>query len=171
MLPLLQAGGLNLYLRHAITDRSQQDTGRRGVRAAQRNLSAAGEVQARALGEAFRRLGIGVAEVLTSEVYRALETAELAFGPAPRIHPNLIADDYTAGDAGADVRAVSALLAQPVPGVGNRVLVGHIVPLGGVLGRGLGQQEFAEGTMGMFRPGGGTWEFLGFVTAEALIRA
>lgn len=166
-LALLRAGGLNLYLRHAITDRSQADTGRRGDRAGQRNLSAAGEAQARALGAAFSRLAIPVAEVLSSEVFRARETAELAFGQA-RIHPSLIADDYTPGDAGADARAVSALLATPPPGPGNRVLVGHIVPLGMILGRGLGQQEFPEGGMGVFRPG---WRFLGFVAAEQLISA
>ena len=166
---MLRAGGLNLYLRHAITDRTQSDTGQRGVRAAQRNLSAAGEAQARALGEAFRRLGIPVAEVLTSEVFRALETARLAFGGA-RIHPNLIADDYTAGDPAADARAVSALLATPVAN-GNRVLVGHIVPLGMILGRGLAQQEFPEGSMGVFQPGEGRWSFRGFVTAEQLIAA
>jgi len=166
-LALLRAGGLNLYLRHAITDRSQADTGRRGERAAQRNLAAAGEVQARALGEAFRRLAIPVSEVLTSEIFRARETAELAFGTA-QIHASLIADDYTAGDPAADARAVSTLLATPPPGTGNRVLVGHIVPLGLVLGRGLAQAEFPEGGLGVFRPG---WSFLGFVAAEQLIGA
>lgn len=163
---LLRAGGLNLYLRHAITDRSQTDQGLRGVRAAQRNLSSAGEAQARALGEAFRRLAIPVAEVLTSEVYRARETAELAFGRA-NIHPNLIADDYTTGNAATDAATISALLGTP-PGAGNRVLVGHIVPLGLILGRGLAQQEFPEGGMAVFRPG---WSFLGFVAAEQLIGA
>lgn len=171
-LALLRAGGLNLYIRHAITDRAQVDTGRRGDRAGQRNLSAAGEAQARALGEAFRRLAIPVAEVLASEVFRALETAQLAFGAARvRIHPHLIADDYTSGSATEDARIVSRdLLAAPVTG-GNRVLVGHIVPLGMMLGRGLAQQEFPEGSMGVFRPGGGRWEHLGFVTAEQLTGA
>ncbi len=169
-LALLRAGGLNLYMRHAITDRSQIDTGRRGDRAGQRNLSAAGEAQARALGEAFRRLGLPVAEVLTSEVFRALETAGLAFGPGAVIHPNLIADDYTSGDAGADARAVSALLGRPVAG-GNRVLVGHIVPMGMILGRGLSQAEFPEGAMGLFRPQASAWAFLGFVSAGQIIDA
>jgi hypothetical protein len=93
-LALLRAGGLNLYLRHAITDRAQMDTGRRGDRAGQRNLSAAGRAQAAALGAAFRRLAVPVAEVLSSEVFRARDTAELAFGTF-RIERDLIADDYT----------------------------------------------------------------------------
>lgn len=168
-LALLRAGGLNLYIRHAITDRGQRDTGRRGDRAGQRNLSEAGRQQARALGQAFRALNIPVAEVLTSEVFRAADTAELAFGQA-RVERDLIADDYTPGDAMADARAVSRRLAEPVAG-GNRVMVGHIVPLGMILGRGLAQAEFPEGAMGVFRPRGADWEFLGFVTAEQLIAA
>lgn len=164
--PLLRAAGLNLYLRHAITDRSQVDTGRRGDRAGQRNLSEAGRAQARALGEAFRRHAIPVAEVLTSEVFRALDTAELAFGGG-RVERDLIADDYTPGNAAEDAAAVSRRLAEPV--AGNRVMVGHIVPLGMILGRGLAQGEFPEGAMGVFRPGGGRWAFLGFVRAEQLI--
>jgi len=166
---LLRAGGLNLYLRHATTDRSQADTGRRGDRAGQRNLSEAGRAQATALGEAFRRLAIPVSEVVTSEVFRSLDTAELAFGRV-RVERDLIADDYTPGDAGEDARAVSRRLAvPPTPGT-NRVLVGHIVPLGLVLGRGLAQAEFPEGAMGVFRPAGGARsEHLGFVRAEQLI--
>ncbi|MBB3897472.1 histidine phosphatase family protein [Roseococcus suduntuyensis] len=168
-LSLLRAGGLNLYIRHAITDRTQMDTGRRGDRAGQRNLSEAGRQQARALGQAFRALDIPVAEVLTSEVFRAADTADLAFGQA-RVERDLIADDYTPGSASEDARAVSRRLAQPATG-GNRVMVGHIVPLGMILGRGLAQAEFPEGSMGLFRPRGADWQFLGFVTAEQLIAA
>lgn len=168
-LALLRPGGLNLYLRHAITDRSQVDTGRLGDRAGQRNLSAAGIAQARALGDAFRRHAIPVAEVLSSAVFRARDTAELAFGAdRVRIERDLVADDYTPGDAMADARAVSARLAQPVAG-GNRVMVGHIVPLGMILGRSLAQAEFPEGSFGVFRPLGARWDFAGFVRAETLV--
>ncbi|WP_207539175.1 histidine phosphatase family protein [Sabulicella rubraurantiaca] len=164
---LLRGGGLNLYLRHAITDRSQSDTGRRGDRSGQRNLSAEGRAQAAALGAAFRRHRIPVTEVLSSEVFRARDTAELAFGAA-RVIPALIADDYTPGDARADAAEVSRLLSQTVPG-GNRVLVGHIVPMGMILGRSLSQAEFPEGAMGLFRPSGTDWRFLGFLAAQQLI--
>ncbi|UPY38699.1 histidine phosphatase family protein [Sediminicoccus sp. KRV36] len=169
LLPLLRAGGLNLYFRHAITDRSQVDTGLRGDRAGQRNLSEAGRQQATRLGQAIRALNIPVAEVLTSEVFRAQDTAELAFGRAQtRVERDLIADDYTPGSPSDDARAVSRRLAQPVVG-GNRVMIGHIVPLGMILGRGLAQQEFPEGAAGVFRPGGADWAFLGFFRAEQLI--
>ncbi|WP_426957806.1 histidine phosphatase family protein [Muricoccus radiodurans] len=168
-LPLLRAGGLNLYLRHAITDRSQADTGRRGERTAQRNLSPAGEAQARALGAAFRALGIPIAETMTSEVFRAQDTARLAFGDVA-IHPALIADEYSTRDPRLDAAEVSALLAQPPTG-GHRALVGHIVPLGLVLGRPLAQAEFPEGSLALFRPESRSWRFLGVVAAESLIDA
>lgn len=166
---LLREGGLNLYLRHGITDRSQIDTGRRGDRAGQRNLGEAGRVQATRLGEAFRALGIPVVEVLTSEVFRARDTAELAFGWA-RVEPDLIADEYTPGEAAEDARRVSRRLAEPVAG-GNRVMVGHIVPLGLILGRSLSQAEFPEGAAAIFRPRGADWEWLGVIRADQLIRA
>lgn len=169
LLPLLRAGGFNLYFRHGITDRSQVDTGRRGDRAGQRNLSEAGREQATRLGQAIRALEIPVQEVLTSEVFRAQDTAELAFGRGRvRVERDLIADDYTPGSASDDARAVARRLAQPIAG-GNRVMVGHIVPLGMILGRGLAQQEFPEGAAGVFRPRGADWEFVGFFRAEQLI--
>jgi phosphohistidine phosphatase SixA len=168
-LPALRAGGLNLYLRHAITDRSQVDTGRRGDRAGQRNLSAAGRAQASALWQAFRRLAIPVGRVWTSEVFRARDTAELAFGGATVLDP-LIADDYTPGEAREDAAAMRALLARP-PAAGNDIFVGHIVPFGLILGRGLSQAAFPEGALGLLRPRGDRFEPLGILPAEALISA
>lgn len=47
--------------------------------ATQRNLDDLGRAQARATGEAFRRAGIRVGRVLTSQWCRARETADLAF--------------------------------------------------------------------------------------------
>ncbi len=170
-LALMRAGGLNLYIRHAVTDRAQVDTGRRGDRAGQRNIDARGEAQARALGEAFRRLGIPVGEVLASEVFRARDTAELAFGPGrARILDVLIADDYTPRDPMADALAMRARLARH-PTASNDVFVGHIVPFGMIVGRSLSQAAFPEGAIGLVRPLGDRIELIGVVPAEAVIRA
>lgn len=167
----MRAGGLNLYVRHAITDRSQHDTGRRGDRAGQRNLDARGLAQATALGQAFARLEIPVGRVFASEVFRARDTAELMFGPARvEVLDVLIADDYTPRDAGADAAAMRARLGQR-PGAGNDVFVGHIVPFGMILGRGLSQAGFPEGGIGILRPDGARFVELGIVAAEALIGA
>jgi phosphohistidine phosphatase SixA len=169
----LAAGGLVVYLRHAITDRSQVDTGDLGRRTGQRNLSAAGRAQAEAIGRAFAHLGLPLGEVLTSPVFRARDTAELAFGTArTRIAAFLTADDYT-----PDATLLAARIAETrqrlarMPAAGNDVLVGHIIPLGMVLGRSLSQQEFAEGTLALFRPGGTAPDLIGFLHADQLIAA
>ena len=95
----MQAGGTVVYLRHAATDERAVDTGRLYDRAGQRNLSAAGIAQARALGEAFRALDIRWSRILASPVYRASDTAHLAFGEdAVEVTMDIVADDY-AGEA------------------------------------------------------------------------
>lgn len=167
----LRAGGLNLYMRHAITDRSQRDTGRRGDRAGQRNLDARGRAQARALGEAFRRLDIPVSSVASSEVFRALDTAELAFGAARvTVLEALVADDYTPRDPMQDAAQVRQLLNQP-PGSGNAMFVGHIFPFGMIMGRSFSQSDFPEGSVALVRPAGDKPELIGIVRAEAIIAA
>jgi phosphohistidine phosphatase SixA len=119
------------------------DTGRRGDRAGQRNIDARGERQAKALGDAFRVLNIPITAVSASEVFRAKETAQIAFGAARvRILDVLIADDYTPRDASADAQVMRRILGQP-PVTGNAVFVGHIIRI----------------------------ELIGIVSAEALIRA
>ncbi|MCU0987181.1 MAG: histidine phosphatase family protein [Acetobacteraceae bacterium] len=169
----LRAGGCVVYIRHAITDRSQVDTGDLTRREGQRNLSAEGRAQAQAIGRAIVRLGIPIGAVLTSPVFRARDTAELAFGTSrTRIDEVLTADDYT-----PDSRLLAQRIAETrrrltlPPASGNDILVGHIVPLGMVLGRSLGQAEFAEGTLALFRPGGAAPDLMGFLHAGQLIAA
>lgn len=171
LIAALREGGLTVYMRHAITDRSQIDTGRLGDRAGQRNLSAAGRAQATRLGQAIRALGIPIGTVLASPVFRAADTAELAFGAdGYRIEPFLTADDYTPDAAllAANIARTRARLAE-APARGSDILVGHIVPLGMIIGRSLSQAEFPEGALALFRPG--TPTLLGIVPAEALIAA
>jgi phosphohistidine phosphatase SixA len=173
LIDALRAGGLVVYLRHAITDRAQIDTGDLSRREGQRNLSAEGRAQAEAIGRAFARLGLPIGAVLTSPVFRARDTAELAFGTdRTRIDGVLTADDYT-----HDPRLLAERIAETRrrltlrPASGNDILVGHIVPLGMVLGRSLGQAEFAEGTLALFRPGGTEPALMGFLHARQLIAA
>jgi phosphohistidine phosphatase SixA len=167
----LRQGGLNVYMRHAITDRSQRDSGRLGDRAGQRNLSERGRAQAVALGQALRALSIPVGQVFTSAVFRASDTAALAFPDRPAVVLDaLVADDYTPRHPADDAAAVVLRLQQP-PGAGNEVHVGHIVPFGMMLGRSLAQEEFPEGSLGLVRPLGHRFELIGIVAAEALIRA
>jgi phosphohistidine phosphatase SixA len=166
----LMGGGFNLYLRHAITDRSQRDTGRLHDRAGQRNLSEAGRAQARAIGAGIARSGIPLGALRTSPVYRASDTAALLGLPLPVVSDmDLVADDYSP-DVAATIAALRrAFATPPAPGT-NSLLVGHIEPLGMATGRRLSQQEFPEGGLAVIRPGGAAGFTLErIVPPEALI--
>ncbi|WP_368416607.1 histidine phosphatase family protein [Falsiroseomonas sp.] len=167
LIAALRAGGVVTVMRHGITDRSQVDTGDLANRAGQRNLSAEGRAQSLRTGRAVAALGIPLGQVLTSPVFRARDTAELAFGARAVVEPKLTADDYTPD---------AALLRDRIAWLGTRsgrpsapgatdVLVGHIVPLGMMLGRGLAQAEFPEGSFAVFAPGRG---LRGILAAETL---
>ncbi|MCC7218628.1 MAG: histidine phosphatase family protein [Burkholderiales bacterium] len=88
---LLRQGGQIVLIRHAVTDPGVGDPP--GFRiddcATQRNLSEAGRAEATRLGSALRERGVPVARVLSSPWCRAVETARLATGMAPRIEPAL----------------------------------------------------------------------------------
>ena len=167
LIAALRAGGVVAVMRHGITDRAQVDTGDLGNRAGQRNLSAEGRAQSLRTGRAVAALGIPLGQVLTSPVFRARDTAELAFGARAVIEPNLTADDYTP-DAVLLRERIAWLGARSVrpsaPGATD-VLVGHIVPLGMMLGRGLAQAEFPEGSFAVFAPNRG---LRGILAAETL---
>ena len=80
----LRRGGLVLVLRHAATDFSKPDQDPVDLAdcATQRNLSAQGRADARAIGRGVRRLKLSVGRVLASSFCRTRETARIAFGRA-----------------------------------------------------------------------------------------
>jgi len=151
-LAALRTSGFVLYMRHAITDRSQMDTGRLWDRPGQRNLSAAGIAQAEAVSAAFDRLRIPIDRVRTSPVFRASDTALImARGRPVDVTMELVADDYTADVPGAIASLRRALARPPAPGT-NTLLVGHIHKLGPALGRWFRQEEFPEGAVAILQP-------------------
>ena len=77
----LQRGGLVLVFRHAATDFSKPDQNPvvLGDCRTQRNLSAQGRADARAIGRGVRRLKLRLGSVLASPFCRTRETARLAF--------------------------------------------------------------------------------------------
>lgn len=163
----LRRGGLVLYFRHADTSGMPCDRSFRiGDRAGQRNISEAGRRQSREIGAALQRLGIPVeTPVRAGPVYRARDTAELAFGAdAVTIDDALTADDY----AGARLRAVldghRALFNAAVPAGVNRVLVGHRTPAILVLGRSVGGRALPEGGAVVVEPAASDPAVLGIVT-------
>jgi phosphohistidine phosphatase SixA len=133
LLEALQAGGHNIYVRHAATDWSQQD---RIERAGDwtscdpdrvRQLSDRGRATATAVGEAIRALDIPVGEVLASPYCRTMETARLM--DLGEVQPstdvmNLRSAAYFGGRA-AVIASAQALLSSPPPDGTNRVIVAH----------------------------------------------
>jgi phosphohistidine phosphatase SixA len=170
----MQDGNKVIYLRHAATNQNEVDTGRLGDRAGQRNLSPAGIAQARALGDAFRSLNIPMGEILASPVFRARDTAELAFGAGQiEVSMDIVADDYAGPDLRAMLQATSRLLRAFTPPGDNRILVGHRTPLELVLKRSFPDTVLPEGAMAVFLPDGIASEpkLLGTITAERFIRS
>ena len=167
----MQEGGTVIYLRHAATNANEIDTGRLGDRAGQRNLSAAGIEQARALGLAFRRLGVPLGDILASPVFRARDTAELAFGAGRiTVTMDLVADDYAGSELRAMLDGSARLLRTPPPPGTNRLLIGHRTPLQMVTGSRFPDSVLPEGAMAVFLPGA-TPRLLGTISAERLIES
>ena len=169
----LQDGNKVIYLRHAATNANEVDTGRLGDRAGQRNLSAAGVAQAKALGNAFRTLNIPRGEILVSPVFRARDTGELAFGNEINVTMDLVADDYAGPNLRAMIDATRHLLRKIPPPGDNRILIGHRTQLEMVLRRRFPDTELPEGAMAVFLPRGAASEpqLLGTITAERFIRS
>ena len=114
---LLKQGGYTIMWRHAQTDRSVSDVpGENTQRFQQRNLNDAGVMTSKAVGGIFKARGIPIGDVLSSPMYRTLETAQYAFGRATTT-PLL-----RTLEPSAEERAL--ILAAPAAGT-NRVLVTH----------------------------------------------
>jgi phosphohistidine phosphatase SixA len=160
----LKQGGYVILLRHMSTattlvdddfvDMADCDT--------QRTLSDRGRLQAIRIGEAFRALGIQVAEVLTSPYCRCIATGELAFGEGvPQTSEILAAQGGMSGsERGAQVRK---LLATRPPGPGNTVLISHTA----ALLYSFGLQAKPEGIAHVFHPNEiGPATYIGMVQAD-----
>lgn len=82
LLQKLRHGGYVLYLRHASTDFSQNDSRMTSFEdcSTQRNLTDKGRAEARHLGQSITKAGIPIGAVYASPFCRTMETARLAFG-------------------------------------------------------------------------------------------
>jgi phosphohistidine phosphatase SixA len=150
LLAALREGGFVIYFRHARTDFSRDDTDLSDLSncATQRNLSSEGQAQARLIGEAIAALDIPVGDVLSSELCRTRETAELAFGQTTPM-PELTSFGTAGSEAEEQERAAALrrLLATPPARGTNTVLVGHLFNIQAAASIGL-----AEGEAAIFSP-------------------
>lgn len=124
---LLHRGGHVVLLRHALAPGFGDPPGfQLSDCNTQRNLAEEGRRQARAIGEAFRRRGVPIERVLSSQWCRCRETAELAFG-AYEVHPALNSFFERPELKSAQARAMKMLLDEHRPRTGNLILVTHQV--------------------------------------------
>jgi virginiamycin B lyase len=148
----LRGGGYVISFRHAATEPVPDDADPVVLSDCdtQRNLSAEGRRQARAIGQAIERLQIPIGRVLSSRFCRALETARLAFGKVIR-EPRLenLETAETEAERDARIEGLRRLLSTAPDGATNSVLVTHgfnLTPATGV--------TVEEGGAAVFRPQG-----------------
>ena len=152
-------GGVVIACRHGLSERFDENemTLVYDDPATQRKLSAEGERQSRAMGEAFRALGIRPAEVIASPMQRARRMAELMFDRV-----TLDSSWHTRGTnyGGAKSDRRRAVLSAPVRD-GNRVIISHI----GTLNAAVGPPDLGldEGDCAVIRPDGTRFGVIGTV--------
>lgn len=151
----LRAGGMVLFFRHADTIGEPCDRSFRiGDRAGQRNISARGREQSARIGAEIAASVIPVqVPVLAGPVFRARDTAELAFG-AERVlvTDSLLADDYSGPRLDWVLAEHRRLFSEPVPAGANRVLVGHRTPAIMISGSAVSDRIFPEGAALVIEP-------------------
>lgn len=168
----LQAGGLNIYVRHAATDWSQSDkisslddtSSCDGAKV--RQLSDKGRAQARDTGSALKALGVPFGKVFSSPYCRSVETARLMTGKEPETTVdimNLRSADFVGG-RDAVVNRARRRLSQP-PGVGlNGFYSAH-----GNLGKAATGEYLGEGELLIIQPNGNSnFDILGRLTLSDL---
>jgi virginiamycin B lyase len=161
----LKHGGLVLVLRHAATDQSKQDEDPVDLAdcTTQRNLSADGRAQARAIRSGVKRLQLRIGTVLTSPFCRTRETARLAFGRG-KVEPALLNTIDAAHDAAwrRQIQAARRLIgARPAAGT-LTALVTHGVVVSDATGLTL-----EEGETLVFRPlGNGRFQLVGRIAPD-----
>jgi len=147
----LRRGGFVIFFRHGAADTSDRSAALaelppalRDCYGAQRPLTPRGVTEMRAVGEAFRALGLPVGRVLSSSACRSIETAWYAFGRVEGIEPELL-------ETRGAPTTVRRLLADPPPPGTNTVIVGHVSNTLATL-----DIAPAEGEALVFAPGPGT---------------
>jgi phosphohistidine phosphatase SixA len=155
----LRAGGRVIFVRHAATDFSENDSRMTGFDdcAHQRNLVDKGRDDARRIGIAVRALAIPIGNVMASPYCRTVETAELAFGHVQKMNEARYAGAAASAERYADLRA----LLGTRPPKGNTVIVGHGTPF-----YALTAVRLAEGETAVIRPLDGGFQVVGRIKPD-----
>ena len=128
----MQDGGLVLYFRHASTEKDYADQVSADVNdgSTQRVLSEKGWHESVRIGRAIRFYEIPVGKVITSEYFRAWQTAWLAFGEYEKNSDfNFLPhEDYTDEQMAVMKKKVTPYLSSKPNVDGNLVIVAHDDP-------------------------------------------
>jgi phosphohistidine phosphatase SixA len=164
----LRAGGNVIVFRHGATFADQADTDPLNPDniAKQRQLNGKGEDAAKALGEAFKKIGVPVGKAITSQFNRAYQTAKLAgFDNVEKTA------DVTEGglvvSPNENNRRADAFrkLATTVPGAGtNVVVISHKPNIIDAFGK--DWFEIKEGEATIFKPDGTSYKVVARVQMD-----
>jgi phosphohistidine phosphatase SixA len=164
----MQDGGLVLYFRHASTEKDYADQVNADVSdgSTQRVLSEKGWHEAVHIGRAIKFFNIPVSQVLSSEYFRAWQTAWLAFEKYEKNSDfNFLPhEDFTKDQMAEMKERVLPYLSRKHGGKGNLVIVAHDDPFEAATG------IYPEpmGICYVIQPlGSGKFDILGFINPEA----
>ena len=164
----MQGGGLVLYFRHASTETDYADQVNADVNdgSTQRVLSEKGWHEAIHIGRAIKFHKIPVMKVLTSEYFRAWQTAWLAFGEYEKNKDfNFLPyEDYTDAQVALMKKRITPYLSTKLNSKGNLVIVAHDDPFESATG------IYPEpmGICYVIEPlGGKKFKILGFLTPKS----
>jgi phosphohistidine phosphatase SixA/plastocyanin len=154
----MKRGGYVIVLRHGATNGNQADTDplHRDNIAAQRLLSSQGREVATRVGDSFRKLGIPLGKVYSSEFNRATETAKLVSGKSVTTTPDLTEGGLVVSPA-ENARRAKALtgMASTTPDEGvNTLIVTHKPNILDAFGEDWFDSK--EGEASVFKPDGST---------------
>lgn len=153
---MLRAGGYVIVIRHGATDADTADTDPLNYEniAKQRQLSAKGEDAAKALGVAFRAIGVPVGLVYTSHFNRAYQTAKLAGFANIEKSIDLTEGGLVVSPNENNRRAVAfrKLVSSPPADGSNTVIVTHKPNIIDAFGK--DWFDVKEGEASIFRPDG-----------------
>ena len=163
----MQEGGLVLYFRHASTEKDYADQVNADVNdgSTQRVLSEKGWKEAVHIGRAIKFHNIPVSQVLSSEYFRAWQTAWLAFEKYEKKSDfNFLPhEDFTKEQTAEMKKRVLPYLSQKNSEKGNLVIVAHDDPFEAATG------IYPEpmGICYVIQPlGSGKFQILGFINPE-----
>jgi phosphohistidine phosphatase SixA len=159
---MLRIGGHVIVIRHGATNADMADTDplNHDNIAMQRQLSRKGEEAAKALGDAFKSIGVPVGQVYTSRFNRAYQTAKLA--GFDKIEKSI---DLTEGglvvspnENNRRVAAFRKLASTIPPGATNIVIVTHKPNIIDAFGK--DWFEVKEGEASVFKPDGSGYKLV-----------